>query len=532
MSPIRFALPAATLALAGALALPTATPAFVLNGVNLPLSQRDFRIFNNFVDATANDNLATEPNYPGAIGATLAMWKAAVEWDSLPHGDGTGDGTQPVIGSGGANLDHTYQGTAASAGVPGDNIASATGPGCGTACGGVTEYAAGGGTNGWRIRINDTQLAWDDAPGAISPALYDIQSTTAHEFGHTVGLGHSTGSGCVRPTMVGGPIAGDACRRSIEADDIAGIQANYGVAAATKPVISGISGATFPGSPLTIQGSDFAATGNEVWFTKAASDGNPVVVAGLSSTGGGTSLVVTVPVNAADGDLLVKVTAVAGGSSLSNPWPVDIGSGPPPVPALASVSPPSVEILATPMPTIALTGTDLGAVSSATVGATVLSGPSITVSPTQVTCTLPLLPLLGATPVSVTAPGGTSNALSLQVDPVDPPLLEVVSVAATGFPLDVSTWTVPGRVVIPVVSPSNLPSSLPGIVDLGLGNNFTNLISFPPLVANAAQGKALLSFVVPPGLGGLTFYFQSVTIPPSLIPPFPATNLGQTFVLF
>ncbi|MGH7151166.1 MAG: hypothetical protein ACREIU_10725, partial [Planctomycetota bacterium] len=112
------------------------------------------------------------------------------------------------------------------------------------------------------------------------------------------------------------------------------------------------------------------------------------------------------------------------------------------------------------------------------------------------------------------------------------PLLQVVSIAAGGFPLDVSTWTVPGRVVIPIVSPSNLPSSLPGIVDLALGDNFTNYVSFLPLVADAAQGKALLSFVVPPGLAGLTFYFQSVTIPASLTPPFPATNLGQTFVLF
>ena len=532
MSPTRLALPAAALALAGALALPRTTPAFALNGINLPLTQRDFRIFNNFVDATANDNLATQLNYPGAVGATLAMWKAAVEWDSLPHGDGTGDGTQPVIGSGGVNLDHTYQGTAASAGVPGDNIASATGPGCGTACGGVTEFAAGGGTNGWRIRINDPDLAWDDAPGAISPALYDIQSTTAHEFGHTVGLSHSTGTGCIRPTMVGGPIAGDTCRRSIEADDIAGITAVYGLAAATKPVVTGISGPTFPGSSLTILGTDFAATGNEVWFTKVAPDGIPVVVSGLASTGGGTSLVVTVPVNAADGDLLVKITALAGGSSLSNPWPVDIGSGPPPVPILASVSPPSVQILANPMPTITLTGTDLGAVSSATVGGTVLSGASITASPTQVTFTLPLLPLLGPTSVSVTAPGGTSNVLTLQVDPVDPPLLEVVSIAGAGLNLDVTTWTVPGRVVLPVVSPSNLPSSLPRIVDLGIGNNFTSYVTFPPLVANAAQGKALLSFVVPTGLGGLTFYFQSVTLPASLSTPFPTTHLGQTFVLF
>ncbi|HET6204220.1 MAG TPA: matrixin family metalloprotease [Planctomycetota bacterium] len=533
MKQARLSLSAAALAAAGALALPSATPAFSLNGVVLSLAQRDFRIYNNFVDPTANDSTATHPNFPGTVGATLSIWKSAVEWDSLPHGDGAGDGTQPLIGSGGANLDHTYQGAATSAGVPGDNIVSATGPGCGSACGGITEFAAGGGNNGWRIRINDPDLAWDDAPGAIAGNLYDIQSTACHEFGHTVGLGHTSGTGCTRPTMVGGPIAGDTCRRSIEADDIGGVQAVYGVASSTKPSIAGLSGGTQTGSVLTILGANFAATGNDVWFTKATPDGNPLLVSGLPSSGGGTSIAVTIPANAADGDVLVRIAAGTAGSALSNAWPLDIGAGPPPAPpVLTSVSPGAVAIYGYPMPTITLTGTDLGSVTTVNLGGGFLTGSAISASATQVTFGLPLLPALGPTPVSVTAPSGTSNSLSLQVDAVDPPYLEVVPLAGTGFPLNVATWTLPGRPVIPALSTSNLPSNLPGIVDLALGDNFTNFFFFQALPASVTQGSAVLSLVVPSGTLGLTVFFQSVTIPSPVTTPFPTSNLSQTYVAF
>jgi hypothetical protein len=37
---------------------------FGLIGDSLSLSQRDFRVFNNFGDATANDNLTPDDNFP------------------------------------------------------------------------------------------------------------------------------------------------------------------------------------------------------------------------------------------------------------------------------------------------------------------------------------------------------------------------------------------------------------------------------------------------------------------------------------
>jgi len=40
--------------------------AFQLNGEFLDLTQRDFRIFPNFTDPTANTNFEADPDYPGA----------------------------------------------------------------------------------------------------------------------------------------------------------------------------------------------------------------------------------------------------------------------------------------------------------------------------------------------------------------------------------------------------------------------------------------------------------------------------------
>src|SRR5262245_10302407 len=44
--------------------------------------QRDVRIFNNSADAAANNNVTPEAAYPGALGAPLAIWKAARGWAS------------------------------------------------------------------------------------------------------------------------------------------------------------------------------------------------------------------------------------------------------------------------------------------------------------------------------------------------------------------------------------------------------------------------------------------------------------------
>jgi hypothetical protein len=139
-----------------------------------------------------------------------------------------------------------------------------------------------------------------------------------------LGLGHSNvGGATMQPAISGTGVS----QRSISSDDIAGIQAVYGVAAATKPRIDALSGSTDPGGQMSVEGVNFDASDNEVWFTKANSDGSPSKVLGVASTGGGTHVDVTIPADADVGEVLVK-TPGSSGARLSNSFPADIGSPP------------------------------------------------------------------------------------------------------------------------------------------------------------------------------------------------------------
>jgi hypothetical protein len=115
-------------------------------------------------------------------------------------------------------------------------------------------------------------------------------------------------------------------QRSINSDDTAGVKAIYGVKSASKPQISGMTGAFSQGSVLTINGFNFSPTSNQVWFTKTNSDGVPIKVTGVSSTGGGTQIQVSIPAGAVDGDVMVRLNGT-GHTSLSNAFPINIGGG-------------------------------------------------------------------------------------------------------------------------------------------------------------------------------------------------------------
>src|SRR5262249_14218141 len=116
----------------GMTALPGSLFAYKLLGFKLPIGtsapgyQRDFRIFNNFADSSANNNQTPDPNYPGALGAAMAFWKAGEVWDSNKGG--------------GKNFDYDWQSDKPTgAGGLNDNIASALASG-GFCSGGVLAY--------------------------------------------------------------------------------------------------------------------------------------------------------------------------------------------------------------------------------------------------------------------------------------------------------------------------------------------------------------------------------------------------------
>ena len=303
-------LPAAALALAGLLLAPTDTRAFSTLGWALGFDQRDVRVYDNFADPQANDNQVADPNWPGFTGVELAVWKAAAEWGSSLHGDGSGDPSQPGdLGSGAAAFDPTWQGNAPDPGGATDNVVSATTMGAGGVLA-TTEFGPGG----WRIRLND-QFVWDDGPGNPLPGANDVQGILTHEYGHALGLGHSVVAGATMSTGVG-----QVAARSIEPDDVAGLQFVYGTASALKPYIGAVSGGTAAG-PVVIDGFAFSPAGNEVWFTQAGVNptGAPIKVTGASATLNGTRIELAFPVGAGPGDVLV----LNGFGRLSNAFPFD-----------------------------------------------------------------------------------------------------------------------------------------------------------------------------------------------------------------
>lgn len=324
MKIMRFLLPTSALAAAAVLCMPTETRAWTFIGGSLNLGQRDFRVFNNYTDPTANNNTTTHPDFPGYTGAPMALWKAVIEWGSEPHGTGGGDPLQATLGSGGANFDSAWAGLANSSGSTDQNTMSELAG----SSGGVLAFTETPIADGWRIFFYSS-WEWHDGPGSI-PATgnsFDLQAVACHEYGHCLGLGHTSVPGS---TMEPAISSGGTSTRSIENDDIGGVQALYGVKSATKPHISGYSGG---GAPLVITGTNLPLTNAEVWFTYATvqSPGvtTPLKVTGLTSNG--TSLNVNIPASAGPGDILVRDGGSSLGSALSNAFPFDPSACPLPI---------------------------------------------------------------------------------------------------------------------------------------------------------------------------------------------------------
>jgi len=315
MRTTKILLSGSALAVAGLLVAPRESQGYTTIGGLLNLTQRDVRVYDNFTMATANNNTTPDANWPGYTGAEMAIWKGCGEWASGLHGGtGLGDPTQ-TVGSGGANFDISWQGNATGIGTTNDNIHSMIAG----SNGGVLAYTETPISDGWRIRYYEA-WTWQDGPGSVSSGI-DLQAVACHEYGHALGLGHTTVPGATMYASISGTGVG---QRSIEADDQAGVQFIYGVKSATKPRITGLSQAS---GVLTITGVNFSASNNEVWFTQAAQGGtgNPVKVTGITSNG--TTITVSIPAAAGKGDVLVRNSGT-GNANLSDAWPIDPAAGP------------------------------------------------------------------------------------------------------------------------------------------------------------------------------------------------------------
>ena len=477
-----------------------------IGGSLAPGTQRDVRVFNNFQDGAANNNLAFEPRFPGWVGAEQALWKAASEWGSGPHGDGGGDPTQTTLGDGLGNFDFFFSGGADGAGGSNRNIIS-TIPNCG---GGTLAYVQSPIADGWTMKFCE-EWTWSDGPGQPGGNRIDIQGVGTHELGHSLGLGHSLVSGA---TMVGSISGNGISARSIADDDINGLQCVYGPVSATKVTITAVA-VDLLQDTVTIDGFNFSDTGNEVWFTRAALS-NPGVdpqirVTGVDATSGGTHIVVSIPPDAGSGDVAVKSTAT-GHDSLSNSWPLDVLGGtnplsihlltPSPIPALLPGTSQSVTILGTGFDatvTLAIDGTSL-APGSYTVG-----------GESSITLDMPQLAALGLHTLTIQKGTELADETIELVAPSAP-----VVQAGTGDPANPVTGSVPillagpvGELEYVVWSLSNLPSAFPPYGSLEIGDNFTGLCSLGTFVIPAAGWTGQVFPLLP---GNLVVYVQAVTL--------------------
>ena len=298
--------------------LPERGQTYFLSGDVLDLTQRHFRILNGFLDPEANDNLVSDPDFPGSLGAELAIRKGVAEWGSGPHGTGCSDPTQDQLGSGGANFDGFYSGRAGVPGGTNGNIFSVI-----NTTSSILAFTEVPSTDGWRIRFFEDPRDWNDGPDGIliGDDPMDIQGIACHEYGHALGLNHSTDADATMHAGV--PSDKGVSHRSLHADDVLGVQAIYGIKSASKPTITGV---TWQGNWVTLIGTGFHPSANEVWFTQAQAPAHRHLLrkGNIASSQQGTRITLRPPSAAGSGDVVVRLPGLSA-QDLSNAFPLDLG---------------------------------------------------------------------------------------------------------------------------------------------------------------------------------------------------------------
>jgi hypothetical protein len=524
MKLFNYALPSLALGLAAVLLVPgeESLGYSTIGGSLSAESQRDFRVRNNFADASANNNITTHPEWPGFDGAELACWKAGVEWGSMPHGNGSGDPTQSTVGNGGANFEFFWAGNAGGIGTSNNNIISAI-----SSCGGSTlAYCETPISDGWRIRFCDN-WSWHDGPGTVSGM--DIQGVACHELGHSLGLGHSSNyNATMYPSISGSGVA----ERSINADDQAGVQAIYGTIVPAKPVITAIN---ITGPTINITGYNFSDTGGEVWFTNTNTTSTGVDprvrVTGVSSTGGGTQISISIPAGAGSGDVAVK-KSYNGPGSLSNCFPFDGGAPVDPL-EITSIVPSTIEnLIPGTAETITINGTGFGASTTVELDGSPIFGSYTVHSDTLITLEWEVVGSPGGYTIGV-VDGAESDTEPITVIANTTPTLQVGNGDPGNLVSGFYFYTMagqPGTIQYLVASPSPVPSILPGKIHLDLGNAFQTYVEVDLVVIPAGGHTSKLMSTGT--ISNLTLYWQSLNIdlPISTGWPMEESNLQSIYI--
>jgi hypothetical protein len=135
-------------------------------------------------------------------------------------------------------------------------------------------------------------------------------------------------------------------------------------------------------------------------------------------------------------------------------------------------------------------------------------------SPTRLQIVLPQISTIGVRSLVVESGAGPSAPAALQVTGNHPPVLVTPPVLGRTIPLPVRTYSDVGWANIMVASFDNVPSILPGVVSLGLGNNFTTVAEVTRGIGGP-DGLWTVSLLAPAGLPvGTAIWLQCIALDP------------------
>lgn len=180
-------------------------------------------------------------------------------------------------------------------------------------------------------------------------------------------------------------------------------------------------------------------------------------------------------------------------------------------PTIVSFTPASIPVYQPPLVTV--TGTDLDFVTSVTLGGVPVAS-FTSVSKTQLTFQPPATLSIGTPNVVITTEVGATTPTPLPVTGTHPVVISGPTVIPRGTSGAFTLYGDRNYISLLMLSNSNLPSILPGIVDLEIGNFFLSLWEVSSFVHDS-QGIVQFSIPIHRQFPRTPFYFEVITVDPA-----------------